>query len=287
MDRRVTGAVVLGLAVLLTALSVASSGPDVPGVAVAQPVRPVPRVGDCQLDATVSFTGFDLPSRALAPCAGRRAGEVTVVFPDYARAGVVVPGSPAPVDRCRQERAGYVGLPAEPPPDEWSYPVDLGADLVGPDARQRAAGQVWAACVVYPLGPTGETPGFAGPARDIMLRRGPDSAALSWCADDPVGPRIDCLTPHRVEVLGTTIAPAGTAEDELQPSCRDQIGALTGLPDPTADGALTVVGGMFAAPRGALSSTPLAAFCAVAVTDPARSLVSTLRNIGTDPLPWA
>jgi hypothetical protein len=86
----------------------------------------------------------------------------------------------------------YLGIEWREEPDAW-YPITWTVTaFVGPDPRQRGAGQRWGACIVYP---TGEPPQFVGPARDVMQRSGSDSAVLSTCSNRPAQYRVSaaCL----------------------------------------------------------------------------------------------
>jgi len=274
---------------LLVLVASGLAGQRVAGAAMAAPVAPAPSVGDCQLVATseAEFTGSNLPSATLAPCTGPRLGEVMLVFPDYAAAGTVSPDSISPLEACSDELNGYLGQPGDSTlPGTWVPALTVETQLIYPSPRQRAAGQHWAACVVYPLAGTSIVRQFSGPVRNVMRRPGTDSAALSACFDELGKEPLSCLSPHRAEVFAWMTVEPGTTEAELQASCTKLVEDVTLMPDPTAAGELTVSGAIYPLDN-VLSGTFRAAFalCAVTVKDPDRALTSTLRNLADGPPP--
>ncbi|MGS0686039.1 septum formation family protein [Nakamurella sp. GG22] len=291
MNRRVLGAGLLCGVLLLVVIASGLSGQRTAGTPVAAPVRPAPSVGDCQLEVTseADALGNRLPSPELSPCSGARVGEVMVVFPDYAAAGTVSPGSVSPLEVCSDELNGYLGQPGDPAqPGTWAPALAVDTGLVYPTPQQRAAGQRWAACMVYPLQGEGGSQQFNGPVRDVMRRPGADSAALSACFNELGRKPVSCLAPHRVEVFAWMTVQLGTTRAQLQTSCTELVKDLTLMPDPTAAGALTISGALFPV-DGGLSGDYRASFalCAVIVTDPDRALTSTLRNLADRPVPFS
>ena len=290
MKHRLRGVVVLCGVLVLVVVASGLAGQRIAGAPIAAPVAPAPSVGDCQLMPTsqAEFKGSNLPSAALSPCTGPRSGEVMVVFPDYAAAGTVSPDSVSPLEQCSDELNGYLGQPGDrAQPGSWAPALTVETQLVYPSPRQRAAGQHWAACVVYPLAGNSIVQHFNGPVRNVMRRPGTDSANLSACFDELGQEPLSCLSPHRAEVFAWMTVQPGTTEAELQASCTDLVEAVTLMPDPTAAGELTVSGAIYPLDN-VLSGTFRATFalCAVTVTDPDRALTSTLRNLagGAPPL---
>ncbi len=291
MSRRALGAGVLFGVLLLVVIASGLSGQRTAGTPVGAPVRPAPSVGDCQLEVTseAEVPGNQLPSPGLSPCSGPRVGEVMVVFPDYAAAGTVSPGSVSPLEACSDELNGYLGQPGEKSqPGTWVPALTVETRLVYPSPRQRAAGQHWAACVVYPLAGNTVVRQFSGPVRNVMRRPGTDSATLSACFDELGKEPLRCLSPHRAEVFAWMTVEPGTTGAELQASCQELVEDVTLMPDPTAAGELTISGAIYPL-DSVLSGTYRAQFalCAVTVTDPVRTLTSTLRNLADGPVPFS
>jgi hypothetical protein len=289
MSRRLLGAMVLCGVLLLVLVASGLSGQRVAGTPVASPVRPAPSVGDCQLEVSspAELLGDRLPSPELSPCSGPRVGEVMLVFPDYAAAGTVSPDSVSPLEACSDVLNSYLGQPGNSAElGSWAPALAVDSRLVYATPLQRAAGQRWAACVVYPLAGDGESKQFNGPVRNVMRRPGADSAALSACFNELGKESVSCLSPHRAEVFAWMTVQPGTTGAQLQTSCANLVKSLTLMPDPTAAGELTISGAVIPI-DGGLSGDYRASFalCAVVVTNPDRFLTSTLRNLGDSPLP--
>ena len=203
MNRAAAGFGLLAGALLLIVIAAAVRGRMVPGQATAEPVTPPPQVGDCvtqdpnALGADLYTWTTVLPSVPTGPCTGNRFGEVVGVMPaDTARAPIADMGTPpcqAPVDE-------YLGMQGTLPHDNGGfYRIDaVPVAVVGPDDKQRAAGQDWAACLVYlPL--SGDA---AAPLRIDHSLRGAwhhpvDSRLFTVCWEQAVP------SPDR-ELLGTT-----------------------------------------------------------------------------------
>jgi len=286
MDRRLIGAMVLCGALLFIVAGSGFAGQAVAGIPTAAPVRPVPSVGDCQVEIRSATDFNSLPSPALSPCTGPRAAEVMMVFPDYAAASVVTADAVRPSAQCAARMTTYLGQPDEETTvGSWDLAMKIRTELVGPDQRQRATGQHWAACVVYPAERRDGVREFSGPVRDLLLRPGVDNAAFSSCANDIAAQSVSCLLPHRVEVFATMSVVPGTTAEQLQSSCLDLVTAVTRMPDPTASGALIVAGAVPADGGAAGKGASQHALCAVTVKDSNKALTLTLRNLGSAPLP--
>ena len=117
-----------------------------------------------------------MPHGDSQPCAGARYGEVIAVIhdgrsPDRITAATLTTTHPmgqAPSDdptlrSCDAALNPYLGLPPGPDGDGvdavdgWSYTGLVIPAPVGPDNRQRAAGQHWVACVLIGLDPDRQT----------------------------------------------------------------------------------------------------------------------------------
>lgn len=146
--------------VLIAGVLLAAARPGaVSGFAVAGPVAGPPAAGDCLLEVPWTLDAADLdrgplPALKVAPCDGARYGEVVSVG---AGTDLDDMGDDGTWDQCWSAIAGYLGLPYSTGSNPDRYPVSNATPtLIGPDARQRAAGQDWSACVVG-LPPDGVT----------------------------------------------------------------------------------------------------------------------------------
>ncbi len=130
----------------------------------------------------------------------------------------------------------------------------------------------WAACLLLP--PDGET------YRGSYLRSlafGPAPAPFGRCFTDTAESLVSCAQPHTVQEFGRSAGPPSSAR-VMVAACRELIGAMTGMADPTGGGVLrtAVVGGG--------STDGGTASCRVsAVGD--RLLTGTLIGIGDAPVP--
>jgi hypothetical protein len=289
VDRRIVGAVLL-VGALVVVVVTAGLNRSVAGVATAVPVRPAPQVGDCLLGEVSSdtFRVLELdqrvPSPPLGPCTGPRTHEVVAVEPNSIAGGQISVGDRSALDtRCLAAAGAYLGWDEQGPqqPGDW-YPIAaFSAVLVGPDARQRASGQRWAACLVHGSWPSAGALTWSGTAQGAWRRSGEAVAPFTACWDVPEGEPVSCLSRHREELFASMATTVDTTERGLLESCRELVVAATGMADPTRDGALTVEATIHGGGFGGDSY----AQCAVAPSDPDRRLTSTLRNLGSGPLP--
>jgi len=171
--------------------------------------------------------------------------------------------------------------------------------VVGPDDKQRAAGQDWAAaCLVYlPL--SGDA---AAPLRiDHSLREAwqhpVDSRLFTVCWEQAVPFLIgNCWAPHPFEVLAAARLPAGTAPEAATSACREfavaTLGSSAALdrgdldvqllpvrPDPDNDATLLT------GPAAVTADGNHDTACLAAPRDPNRRLTAPLRGLGDAPTP--
>ncbi|WP_420120046.1 hypothetical protein [Nakamurella sp.] len=220
----------------------ASSAP----AAGAEPAPP-PQVGDCLLDepfgsAVMGGFGADDPLAALrlASCDGPRFGEVVSVGAGTDRLSAQQDGS---LERCFDAGYTYLGMPdpraadGGPTAASRAWPV-----LVGPDARQRAAGQDWSACVIGPP-PQGGGPGSGQvdrALRDVWATPA-DRIFFALCLDDPDRQvPVGCRSGHRFEELAYWPGDPGRAADAVLADCRAVAADAIGSPAHLDSGALTV-----------------------------------------------
>ena len=314
---------VIGFALLLVAVVASRHSHLIAGSGVASPVPGPPAVGDCVLDpvfdsillattltATSGGTSPVYPVVRTQSCRLDRYGDVasviaspkpTVVRGDADNRYLEDPNE----DTCRRDAVKYLGLPAERSQGFWQPAAGYITSLSGPSLRQEAAGQHWAACIVSipqpGVTPTPSTTKVAGPPplqyggsiRDA-LHTGAQRDQLGNCmpaSDLPGdGNSVVCGRPHAFEVMGL----GGSADhavdrSQLQTTCRQLVGRLTGMADPTAAGALTIdiyAWDMDGSLRS-ISHVPsnVGLICGVATTG-TRKLHGSLLALGTQPIPW-
>lgn len=314
--RRVLGVLAIALAVVVAVVVTRSQRP-IAGHAVAAPVPGPPAVGDCAATPAGLVVGeFALfethrtggtfppayPSNdgGSSGCAGPHYGEVVTVISvpvdvDIAKAtgdgyALMDPN----MDRCYAAAAGYVGADAPADPTAWGVAVGINAALIGPDDRQRQAGQRWAACVTFVVdgGATGAvaTVPYRGTLRDAA-HTGNQRDLLGFCGDDasegssPGG----CARPHSYELIATTTTgdqPSSGAD--ARSACVSELTEATGIPGLASIGGLrtdlttsagdTVVDDAVLPPGTGLT-------CGISTTG-GKHLQGSLRALGADPIPW-
>lgn len=312
MERRWTGVLVVVLALLAVAVFPKVTGRSVGGAAQATPVPAPPSVGDCRLEPgkELGSDGFavEYVTSELAPCQGRRFGEVVAVLQDGRRApsrsavsgssGSVVIDDPnrlACTDAVWQYlgvsvAAGHTPLLA----DHWSPVAFAGASPIGPSERQKASGQNWVACVLRVADTYGVSVSYTASTRN-SYRTGNVPTAFAVCLDSVdllAGSAGTCAAPHRVEVFGATnTGRGGLTQALLDRSCRALVVQLTGLVEPTVGAALQVTAltthGFSEPVTGLGSATDQSGFAACAVIAPENhQLGASLLGLGTRPVPW-
>jgi hypothetical protein len=316
VPRRAIGLAVVAVTFLVFVVVGAVRGRVVRGEPVAQPVASPPAVGDCvlgnphELDVGLYNWAPALPSVETGPCSGSRYGEVVLVFGDFVAAKATLYPAENPYDKCIRGGDEYLAVPARLPFDGGftvqppvSDPVFAPAANVfvaffGPDARQRAAGQAWAACVIYlPTAVDGRTPLMIDhPLQGAWLRI-PDNQLFALCIDDIAEPvAADCHVPHRFELIGMAWGTTQATPEFIDAACRSTAiealgssaaldsGALTAQvvavrPDPENEGALIV------GPGAVSSVSTYLDDCLLTTTDTARRLTGSLRGLGDAPVP--
>lgn len=255
--------------------------------------------------ATAGGTVPVYPPQAVEPCSGARYGEVVAVFPHplpYAVKGDDSTGrylQDPNVDNCGRLLSAYLGMVDVPMFGIWTPNLSLVTGLARPSVRQAAVGQRWAACVVtvqpgnVPAGP------FTGPLYGSTLRNALQTGAernllgrcppvVNWTVAPSTG---SCGNPHLLELLGYGYTGGRSfSREQLALSCRQLVDKLTGLPDPTAAGALAVQVHIEDGNNAVITAAqiPPDSFlqCGVVVLD-GRKLAGSLLGLGRAPLPWA
>jgi hypothetical protein len=295
------GAILLGLVALMVVVA-SVRGTLVAGRAVAPPVPAPPEQGHCLLENPfdAGFTEFvvyeddALPAWRTAPCEGARFGEVVSVG---AGVGLDASFQDGSWERCWNDAFGYLGLPDPAGADgHRSTHVNVMAALTGPDRRQLAAGQDWAACVVQ-LAPSGTGTGLTveHSLRDAWSRT-EDRRLLAMCVNDvrllyPTG----CRDPHGAEQISSWSGdPAGFGQPDAD-ACRHDAVVALGSPAALDRGDLTALalptrwsdrtGQQITGPDAVAAGQPYVVMCLLVPADPARELVGPLRELGDAPAP--
>lgn len=303
----------LVLAVLVVAVVLPRSQPrSIAGSPVPAAVPGPPSIGSCVASPAGGWNAgrpvrgaLTYPPAATQRCTDRRSGEVIALLPAGQVARPSPPSSAVPdpdrnADRCATELNGYLGLMAADSPvaqTAWQPLSTVSTTVAGPTPLQRAFGQHWLSCIAYVAGTDGN-----GVSYDRSLRAGytsgrlPRSAAQCLRTPDPqLMDPVPCSTPHQAELFGRGWS--ATPVTALTPTCRELVRHLTGMPDPTAGGALTIETAqqrLQVVTIGADgTSSPLSStgetsvpLCLVAVAAH-HQLAGPLVDLGSAPVPWA
>jgi len=265
---------------------------------MAAPIQAAPRVGDCVMENPHDLGAglHNLPVLRTGQCSGPRFGEVVFVVPDF----TVPTGDTAPgPDPCREHVDQYLGTPSPPPSDGSFIPVaGVMVALIGPDGRQRAAGQQWAACMVYlPISIDAAAPITIDHSLQGAWQRPEDSRLFAFCIDDTTTPwPVNCRWTHHFEVLGIAVGTPGIPQESLDAACRqvviEALGSSTALdrrdlitqvlparPKPNNDGTLIT------GPDAITADSEYTNFCLTTPADGARQLTAPLRGLGDAAVP--
>jgi hypothetical protein len=286
MDRRIAGALLLVGALIVVLGGPAWSGRRIAGAAVGTPVPGPVRVGDCLTsisgapeESTMSATTAQLPTATTGSCGGLLVGEVVSVETSGSAAGRrVADRAPTTGDACARSAPTFLGLPATRTIAgiAWTPGLATGSQEIGPDRRQRAAGQRWSACAV-----TGATASYRGSIR-ASATGGlvPGSLGLCWPGVVKMDTELaSCSAPHDSQLLATGLVD-GTRPvlpASLTSSCRQYATAVLGGLDPGAVDRLTVR-------VAAQGMGPQVLLCSVSAAG-RRQLLGSVLGIGSRPLP--
>ena len=240
-------AAVLGVVALLGGVVVWSAARpgSITGTAVAGPAPGPPAAGDCLLEDPwladeADRTSGPLPALRVAPCTGARYGEVVSVGAGSDLADMWDDGS---WHQCWSAIDSYLGLPPTLGTNPDRRPMSSASPtLIGPDERQRSAGQDWSACVVGvpPDGVSDAAGRLNGSLRGSWNTA--DGARFALCLDDPSSQEpTSCGRPHAAEQVSYWTGNASRPAADDAADCRlDAIDAL-GSTDALDDGSLQVV----------------------------------------------
>ncbi len=233
MHRRAAGALTLTVALLIALVVPGLLAPGVAGHPQRAALPAAPSVGDC-LTQTRLVVDCDRPHR----------WEVTASrsATDPARLGR------GDGDACEVGAQQYGHLSEASAIAGWTARLTVITVLLDAPPQQRAGPDGWTVCALQPAWVDSRT-------GSLSALRIPAEApeVFSMCLDWQFGlTGVDCRRPHNVQVLGTrrgvpapssgTGVPAFAADlqSELESSCRSLAAALTGAPDPTYGGQLTL-----------------------------------------------
>ena len=298
VPRRLLGSAVLVGVLLLMVIVAAVRGHTVAGDPVAQPIKSAPEVGDCVTENPHDLGAdlYNLPALPTGPCSGPRFGEVVFIVPDF-----TVPTADAGplTDPCREHVDPYLGTPA-PPASDGSFVQVAGVEvsLLGPDARQRAAGQNWAACMVMvPNSIDAAAPITVDHSLKGAWQRTDDSQLFAVCVDDATSLwPANCRWPHRFEVLGLALGTVGATQESLTVACRQVVIEALGSSAALDRGELTsqVVparaqsnggGPLITGPAAVTGDSEYFNNCLTSPADSARRLTAPLRGLGDAAVP--
>ena len=311
--RQRAGLIVISVVLLSVGVIAGHRTHLVAGSAQAAPVPQPPTVGDCVVDpipvGVVLTTGSggtvpSYPAQQVQPCTGLRYGDVAAVIPSPAPT-VATPGSAGStsltdpnMDSCLPSAQRFLGIGTATPAFGYWFPsLGTALSLAGPSARQRAAGQHWAACVVAPSFTDGSgvpTSRRYGSSIHHALHTGVLRDQLGNCASslDWLGGRVgDCARPHLLEQLAYGTSGARPVDrSQVASTCRQMVGRLTGMPDLTAGGALVVLIYAQDDKLTAINSAQIPPnanlACGIASTG-TQILGGSLIALGRQPVPWA
>ena len=314
------GLVVLGVVAVLVAAISGVRPHLVTGNGHAPPIPGAPVVGDCVTDpipgrqlvqdtvtATSGGTVPVYPAQQTRPCTGPRYGEITAVItapkPATAEGDSDNRYLDDPnLDRCGPAAMQYVGISTQPIDRFWQPYLRIDIAVSQPTPRQVAAGQRWVACIVTLPEPSFEStsatrvpppPQYASSIRDALhTGRQRDQLGICMTALDWNGDFADsCGQPHTLELFaGGDSGSQVVTRAQVDRTCQQAVHTLTGMPDPTAGGALLVqthIDGM----NGDVSTAgevPAHSSLACAITTAGgRKLRGSLLALHQQAIPWA
>jgi len=284
MNRRVSGLVLLLLAVTAVVIVRAVQHPGVAGRPVAAPLPGPPAVGSCLL----LQDGVPRP----VDCADPHDLEVI--------AGVEADATSPTVAQCRARAADYL---APILVDDWQVPVAVDVAVVSAPTGERVGSRGWQACTVRPS--THDR--FTGSLRGMTLATY-RTDLFGTCFDRSTGPDLPCDGPHDAERLGTADLvetdpafinakpyyginyTAVTLPDsvlaDLTRRCRSLAVALTGAADPTYGGQLEIRADIRSVLTTERRDTVEIVLGCLAVAPAGRPLTGSVVGLGSRPLPF-
>ena len=228
-------------------------------------------------------------------CSAPRFGEVVSLAQGYPD-GIDVPNTA--IDQCYQQAYGYLGLPTPPPPTELPVgpAVSVQFVLVGPDDRQRAAGQDWSACVVFlPISADAASPITIDHSMRGAWNRPEDSRLFALCVYGVDLMPANCLGPHQFEVISFRPGDPAASPESVQSQCTRDVVAALGSPAALDRGEISVLvvparpdpngNGLLTGPAAVTAETGYVNNCLLSPTDPHKRLTGSVRGLMDAPLP--
>ncbi len=273
---------------------------SVEGAASVAPPPPPPSAGDCLLEPFSGYTDSDSgrvqtdPAPTFVACTESHGAEihriVDVLPPSAGRDGLTAAEhfmGDCWSDLHAEGRIAGTTL-------HWQWALELQLGVIGPDHRQSAAGQQWAACTVGLSRGEPLTTTF-----DQLVRNG-DPALGSCGRVEPTqgwAMSVPCNEPHDLEWVGYLGIDPGSqlTQDEVDADCTALVTASTGRDAPTTADGIRVATDTTAwytsadSQSVALPLPPDAAggWTSCEIRTDGRMLVGSLRRLGDAPLPWA
>lgn len=257
-SRGLAGIIALGMAMLLLLVVPAVLSSGVPGAASPQPLPAPPEVGSCVL---IAWPSAAVASRSeplqVVPCTQPHDGEVTMSWPSFV--APVASGTAGPNQQpfvvtsgasrltyfqCEGWNADYLGT-AAPLMELWqpSRPVTASA-LLYDTADGHYDRMHWSACVITPAISADRYVGSIRAAGSHPAADRPD--AYMYCLGrGTYGATeltyVNCAAAHRVEPIGLdTDSQTSLPAEQALTECRALVAGVTGAPDPTFGGQLTI-----------------------------------------------
>lgn len=300
--RRCAGLAVLALLVVVLVVVAAVRGRVVRGDPTAPPVAAAPQVGDCILenphDRGADLYPITTPLAALrsGACSGPRFGEI-VSLGDGSPDGSDLPV--AAIEQCHRQTYSYLGLPAPTPAQDLPAgpAVAVSFVLVGPDDRQRAAGQHWTACVVFlPISIDASAPITLDHSLRDAWDRPEDSRLFGLCLNElDAMNAANCMWSHRFEVISFNPGDPAASPESAQDLCTRDVVAALGSPAALNRGDISVLvvparpdstgNRLITGPSAVTGGTGYVNNCIVGPSNTRRMLTSSVRGLLDSPLP--
>ncbi len=315
MGGRVLGLCVVFIAVLAAIIVPLRAGQRIAGTPAAHAFPPPPEVGDCVQAVAGDLEAPGLSLTDVVPCAQPHVGQI-VTITDASRnsTGAGRTRVPRPnLAACATTAYAFLGVhPVDatgersPVLGPWwpAFAVSfhtlrpalfdtapLASSIIDTGTMLPPAAPAWQACVM-----TGSHGPLSGEAAQLFAGSPlPNPAALCIPASTvALHVSVSCVRPHPAEILGWRVADAAIDPVEVfGPSCATLARRITGMTDPTADGALRVGVIPVSSPDGEVRegwgpghSGPYRAACTIGTVS-TRLLAGSVTGLGGQPVPWA